>query len=149
MSTRTLTILALTAMAIVATWSSTALLATSTAVAADRSTSQDVERPELIAVKFHADWCGKCQAMKPAHKSVRQAYAEKPVLFVTLDLTEPADVHQAEYLMAELNMGRIWSDIGRKTGFVILVDAESREPIGRLTSQMGEQEMSDAIAAAL
>ena len=43
--------------------------------------------PKIIAVKFHADWCGACKAMGPVFTELRNKLDGRLVLFVELDFT--------------------------------------------------------------
>jgi thioredoxin 1 len=54
----------------------------------DASFEKDVlnaDRPVLV--KFEADWCGPCQAMKPMIKDLAEEYGEK-LTIATLDLDQ-------------------------------------------------------------
>ena len=104
--------------------------------------------PDLIAVNFYADWCGKCQAMKPAVADTEKRIAGKPVLRVTLDQTD-RESPQAEYLLAALGLGELWKEHAGKTGFILLVDPETRRVVGRVTSDMDAAAMVRSIDRAI
>ncbi len=38
------------------------------------------EGPKIIAIKFHADWCGYCKAMGPVFEELQAKYDRLPVL---------------------------------------------------------------------
>lgn len=89
--------------------------------------------PELLAVKFHADWCGSCKKMGPIFEDLTNKYDGKPVLFVTLDLTNGTTRAQAEYLAASLGFGDVYAQ-NQGTGFILLLDGKSRKQVAKLTS---------------
>ncbi len=101
--------------------------------------------PELIAVKFHADWCGSCKAMGDTFTDLASKLDSEPVLFVELDLTTSAQSDQAGYLMNVIGGEDIWSEYGGKTGFILLIDPEEMNVVGKLTRDMGFKEMVAAI----
>lgn len=100
--------------------------------------------PTLIALKFYADWCPLCKAMMPAVMETEKKAADKSVLFVKLDQTDK-DSHQAEYLLAALGMGNLWTEHAGKTGYILLMDPESERVVGRVNSDMDAAAMGKAI----
>jgi hypothetical protein len=75
---------------------------------------------------------------------------EEPVLFAELDLTDRRTRKQAEYLMSLLDLDQVWDQAGSgaKTGFILLVDAESRQPIGQLSADQDLKQMKAAMLEA-
>lgn len=112
--------------------------------------SASVTGPKVIAVKFHADWCGSCKAMGPVFEEMQDKYDQQPVLYVRLDLTREAGRRQAQYMVHALGMGdNIWSEYGRKTGFILLVNAETREVIKKLTPDQNLKAMGASLQEAV
>jgi thiol-disulfide isomerase/thioredoxin len=122
-----------------------ALLATTGVTQAEEPTA---EAPQLIAVKFHADWCGSCKAMGSVFEDLQAKLDSEPVLFVELDLTTSADRKQAGYLMTSLGAEDVWQEHGSKTGMILLLDPESYEVKNKLTKQMDFKQMVQAIEGA-
>jgi thiol-disulfide isomerase/thioredoxin len=92
----------------------------------------------VLALQFHADWCGKCQAMGLAFQNLSKKYDTAPVLFHVFDQTEQADQRQARYMAHALDLASIWDDRGGSTGFILLVDADTHETINMLKHNQGD-----------
>lgn len=104
--------------------------------------------PKVIAAKFHADWCGSCQTMKPMLANVKEQLSGKDVLFVTFDKTDEAKSHNSQLLASSLGIEDIYNS-NDKTGFVLLIDNESKEIVGKLTKTDSTGEMVEVISSAL
>ena len=89
--------------------------------------------PDLLAVKFHADWCGSCKKMGTVFEDLRNKYDGRPVLFVTLDLTNGTTRSQAQYMAAALGFGEVFAQ-NAGTGFILLLDGDSRKQVAKLTA---------------
>ncbi|MYE88113.1 hypothetical protein F4X33_03860 [Candidatus Poribacteria bacterium] len=68
----------------------------------------------------------------------------KPVLFVTLDFTNRTTHYQSELLASALEMGEAYK-ANQGTGFILLLDSQTRDISARLTSKQTLKEMSAAI----
>ena len=68
----------------------------------------------------------------------------KPVLFVTLDFTNRTTHYQSELLASALGMGETYKG-NQGTGFVLLLDGQTRDISARLTSKQTMKEMSAAL----
>lgn len=100
--------------------------------------------PEIVAVKFHADWCGSCKRMGTVFEDLRNKYDGKPVLFVELDLTNGTTRSQAEYLAAALGFGDVFAQ-NQGTGFILLLDGKSRQQLAKLTADQDIKAMGAKI----
>lgn len=97
-------------------------------------------KPDLLAVKFHADWCGSCKKMGTVFEDLRNKYDGKSVLFVTLDLTNSTTRSQAEFLASALGFGNVYAQ-NTGTGFILLLDGESRQQVAKLTADQNIKAM--------
>jgi len=117
-------------------------------IAADTEPEPAAE-PRVVAIKFHADWCGTCKAMGPLFSDLANKLDGEPVLFVEIDLTNKTTTRQAQYMLAALGAGDLWSAYGGKTGFIVLLDGDSRQEIGKLTKEQDFKQMVAAIKQAV
>ena len=90
-------------------------------------------KPDVVAVKFHADWCGSCKKMGTVFEDLRNKYDGRSVLFVTLDLTNGTTRTQAEYMAAALGFGDVFAQ-NKGTGFILLLDGDSHRQVAKLTA---------------
>lgn len=111
------------------------------------SAFSEAAKPELLVVKFHADWCDSCRVLGPTIDKARgkAGLDDMPVLFVTLDLTDATKRNQASLLASSIGLGSYFEKNAGKTGFAILVDADSGKVKGKLTKDMDANAMIKSI----
>ncbi len=112
-------------------------------------TESQARAPQLVLVKVHADWCPHCRKLNEPWDRVQANLLEKSVLFVKLDKTDKAKTRQAEYLTAELGLGAHWDHLGKKTGLIVLFDAETGRVVREFTASSSASEIERVIAAEL
>lgn len=101
---------------------------------------------ETYGVLFYADWCASCKVLEPKIKEARASLAkDTPVLFVTLDLTDEGSRNQAAMLASLVNIESIYAAHSGKTGFMLLVDAKSKEVRQTLTKTDSLQTIRTAL----
>ncbi len=104
--------------------------------------------PKLLVVAFHADWCGKCKVLGPkVMGDVAPAFGGD-VLFVKLDLTDK-NSPQAEYMLAALGLGDLWTENAGKTGFALLVDPATKKVVGTLRAEQSADDLKSAVQSAI
>lgn len=107
--------------------------------------ARDARDAKLIAVKFHADWCGKCKSLEKPLAELRTLAAEDAVLFLTVDLTDPKNTRQAEYLLSAIGAAGLWEEYGRKTGFVLVLDAGNKKVVGTIQAGGSAAQMRETL----
>jgi len=107
------------------------------------------EAPQMLVVKFHADWCGSCKAMGPVYEDMTNKFDKDSALFVKLDFTNASTSKQAEYNAAALGLNSAWEQYGNTTGFILLIDANSKKILDKLGPADNWKEMQARFKAAL
>lgn len=113
------------------------------------TTLEETGHPAIIAVKFHADWCGFCKSMGNVFEELQAKYDTQPVLYVTLDQTRSFNRDQSRYLAGELGLVDMWTENGGKTGFILLIDAKTRSVVNRLTHDQTLKQMGATLMQAV
>ena len=109
-------------------------------------------KAKIFAVYFSAKWCPNCQILSPivAEARAKGELDAKDVLFVTLDLSDKASIHQSQLLTSALGLGDYIAAQGSSTGYLALVDATSKHEIARFDSKATVdrivKSMNDALA---
>lgn len=107
------------------------------------------EAPKIMIVAFHADWCPGCKVLGPKLvDEVLPAVGEKPYLVVKLDQTDK-NSRQAEYMLAALGLGDLWSEHAGKTGFALVVDTETKKVLSTIMYNQEAAEITKTINTAL
>lgn len=118
-----------------------ALFLSSPTTAAAEEVEAKPERPTVLAVKFYAEWCGVCVRMQPTLDEVSADFADKAVLFVTLDLTDENTSNQARLMASALGIDRLWNDNDGKTGSLFLLDASDKSVKHTVTVQHSAEQI--------
>ncbi|MEM7036916.1 MAG: thioredoxin domain-containing protein [Bacteroidota bacterium] len=122
--------------------------AKATTLPAKLTSAQNQMNKPLLAIKFHADWCGSCKKIGPTFMDVQNKLDGQSVLFLELDFTNQTTKHQA-LLMADALGIRDIVDENNATGFVLLVDAGKQTVLEKLLKDKSVKEMAGAISAHL
>ncbi len=108
-----------------------------------------VKGPEIIAVKFHADWCGYCKAMGPVFQELQAKFDQQPVLYVTFDQTREYNRIQSQFMAQVMGLAPAWEKHGGSTGFILLIDANTKQIVNKLTHDQNLKEMGAALQKAM
>jgi hypothetical protein len=110
--------------------------------------AQKMPIPRVYALIFKADWCSNCRVLGPKAMKVIPEYVPKGVIPVELDMTN--DETTKKSLMVAKKMGLTKIVEGNDgTGFAVLVDPKTKNKLGKVTSNMTEDEMKAALDKAL
>ncbi len=103
--------------------------------------------PKYYALTFYADWCGSCKILDPAITEAREnaALDKSEILFITMDFTDKETIHQSLMLSNALGLSPFVKKAGSKTGYMVVLDANSMEEIERFD----KTDDADAIQSAL
>ncbi len=104
--------------------------------------------PKLLAVKFHADWCGSCKKMGDIFTDLTNKFDGSPVLFVTLDKTNITTKNQAELMVSSLGIDDAY-DKNQGTGFILLLNPSSKKVITKLGANQSLKDMVKKIESVL
>jgi thiol-disulfide isomerase/thioredoxin len=99
---------------------------------------------KLLALTFHADYCSACKKLKPEVMALQPKLKDQPVEWVKFDFTSEKTKKESMKKAEELGVSDIYAD-NQATGFVLLVDADTKETIARLTSMQTSSEMYDLV----
>ncbi|MEM1115655.1 MAG: thioredoxin domain-containing protein [Bacteroidota bacterium] len=124
-------------------------LALFAAFPASGSDAPPADDAEVYAVVFYADWCGNCRILDPKVMEVWPSFADEPIQMVKLDFTDAETTEAAEALAAEHGLSDVLAADAGKTGFIVLVDAESGEEVDRIGARDSVSEIRAKLTAAL
>ncbi len=120
---------------------------------ASTGSAQDQQKPtetaKIIAIKFHADWCGFCKAMGSTFEELQAKFDTLPVLYLVLDHTREYNRKQSAYLAYALDLADVWAEYGGKTGFILLINAKTKQVVTKLTHQQSLKEMGALLVEAV
>ncbi len=113
--------------------------------------AKEADKPEVLAVLFYADWCGSCKILDPEVAKARSEadLDNQPVVFVRLDLTDETTRYQAGLLASSLGLEEVYTDYGSATGFMLLVDADSKDVLATLKKSMDADAIADQILGSI
>lgn len=111
--------------------------------------AQEKEKPDVIGLLFYADWCASCKVLEPKLNAVKKSFADKPILFTRVDLTDDYSKSQSKLLAGALGLSEIYTENAPKTGFMLLISTKDKKVLGKLVKTQSEDEIKTGIAAAL
>jgi thiol-disulfide isomerase/thioredoxin len=110
---------------------------------------ENVEPPKVLAVLFYADWCSSCKELEPKLNKVKRDFEGKPILFTRFDLTDEFTNDQAARYAALLGLENYYTENAGKTGYMLLIDSQSKKVLGRINKQDSSEAMKAALTKAL
>jgi len=109
----------------------------------------ETDEISVIAVKMDAEWCGKCQVMNPKLDSVMPEFENEDILFVKFNMTDEFTTQQAGLLAERLNLKSLFEENKGKTGYMVLLNAETGEVLHTLQHDQTEDELISDIRSTL
>ena len=125
-----------------------AILGLSQEMASAQDCGDKGDDTKLYALTFHADYCGSCKALKPNVLALRPKLEGKSVEWVKFDFTSSETKKKSKELASELGFSEIYNK-NQATGFVLLVDADTKKTVGKLTSSQSSDDMYKIVIANL
>ncbi len=107
------------------------------------------EKPEVIALHFHADHCGSCKVLNPKLENARAELGDIPMLYVKVDHSNKSTTHQAELLVEALGLTEIYHAQKKASGYVLLINADSKTIVGKITKKQSSDQIEKVIEASL
>ena len=97
---------------------------------------------KLYAVASHADYCSACKKIAPSVMTLAEKLKDQPVEFIKFDFTSDETKSENAKTAKELGLEEILAG-NKGTGFVVLVDANTKKSVGTLTTK---HSLSDMLA---
>lgn len=114
-------------------------------VTGPKAKAEAKKSPDLVAVKLHGDWCGKCKNMGPIVKDLtRKLGPISNALLITMDPTNENTKRQSGLLMSMFGLGSIYEE-HQSTGKIIVVNPKTKKVVKTLTADVKAGEMADAV----
>ena len=107
--------------------------------------------PELIGVLYYADWCGSCKTLDPQIEKARgkAGLDDMPIVFVRMDLTDTTTSAQSAMLASSLGLGDLYADNKGKTGYMAVIDVDTKEVVARIDKTMSADDIATMIKGKL
>lgn len=102
--------------------------------------AQSSEAPKLYAVMFTADYCSACKAIAPKVMTLQENLDAKDVEFVKFDFSNDESKAKTKKVAKKLGLNDVLAS-NNGTGFVVLVDANSKDEKAVLTTKQSAEEM--------
>lgn len=109
---------------------------------------KDPAKMDLLAVRFHADYCGTCRAMEPTFNSVTKLNDDRAVKFITFDFSSKESKAQAEAMAKKLGLEDIYKKNRGKTGYGMVIDNKSKKMVSKLSARQSADAMNKTITKA-
>lgn len=107
------------------------------------------EKPKVVGVLFYADWCASCKALEPKLSEVKKQVMDQPIYFTRVDLTDDCTKKQSGMFAEWVGLGEVYREHAPKTGFMLLIDPQTRQVLTKLTKTQSQAELKAAMEEAL
>jgi thiol-disulfide isomerase/thioredoxin len=106
-------------------------------------------QPRVVAIKFWHELCPACKQLDPRYAGVLDGFDDGSVLFVTFDMSTEWSRQQSALMAEMLGVKDLYEASLGDFGFVALLAADDRRPLGRITAKQDERQMERSIRDAL
>ena len=118
-------------------------------VRAQDGAKETTEKPKVVGVLFYADWCASCKVLDPKLDKVKKQFTDQPIYFTRVDMTDDCTKKQSGMLAEWVGLGEIYREHASKTGFMLLIDPQTKKVLSKLTKTQSEAELKAAMEDAL
>ena len=101
---------------------------------------QSSDSPKLYAVLFSADYCSACKAIAPKVMALQDKLDAEDVKFVKFDFSNNESKDKNKEIAKKLGLNDVLAS-NNGTGYVVLVDAKSKDEKAVLTTKQSTEEM--------
>jgi thiol-disulfide isomerase/thioredoxin len=106
-------------------------------------------QPRVVAIKFWHELCPACKQLDPRYAGVLESFDDGSVLFVTFDMSTEWSRRQSALMAEVLGVKALYEESLGDFGFVVLLAADDRRPLGRITAKQDTGQMKRSIRDAL
>lgn len=124
------------------------LLALTSNIATAQQQEAD-DSPEILGVLMYADWCSKCEVLDPKLQKIEPEFENKGILFTRFDMTDDFTTEQSAMLARLLGLNDLFKEHEGRTGYMVLLDAETHEVLKTLKHDKSEEELKGEIESVL
>jgi len=114
-----------------------------------QSPDQAESKPEVLGVLMYADWCSKCQELDPKLPEVKPQFQDQSILFIQFDMTNDFTTSQSGKLAGLLGLSDLFQKHKGRTGYMVLLDAQTHEVLKTLKHNQSQQELRKKIDSVL
>lgn len=125
----------------------TALLGTAV-LCAIAATANAAERPDIYVVKFRADDCANCAVMENKLDTAMRMVRSAKVELVTIDTSNALKWEVSAHTAFDRNFTQQYNKWAGLTGFVAVIDRQSRRTIGCISDNADVYKTANFIKAA-
>ena len=114
-----------------------------------QSSSETSSDLKVIGVLMHADWCPDCKLLAPKMEQVQRGFSDQGILFMEFDMTDDYALSQSQKFAKLLGLSDLFKAYAGRTGYVVLLNAQTHEILGTLRFDHSEEELQQLVATAL
>ena len=102
------------------------------------------KKAKLYAVAFHADYCGACKKIGPSVMELAERMKDQSVEFVKFDFTSDESRSKTKEKAKEYGLEEVLAS-NKGTGYVVLVEADTKKEVGKLTTKHSVTDMISVV----